>query len=161
MMKKNLQSALLLSLSFALLGVAYARAEEGVIRMHVIARSDEESDQQTKLQVRDALVPLVNAALEDADDPEETLKALLPALERRAENVARMSVTATLSRESYPARFDSGSFLPAGRYQALRITLGEGDGHNWWGVVYPEEEEEREIRWWFLDWWRSRFSLNA
>ena len=158
MMKKNLQSALLPSLSFTLLGVAYARAEEGVIRMHVIARSDEEADQQIKLQVRDALLPLVNAALADSDEPEETLRALLPTLERRAENVARMNATATLRRESYPARFDSGSFLPAGRYTALRVTLGEGDGHNWWGVVYPEDEEEREIRWWFLDWWRSRFS---
>ena len=154
-MKKYWQSALLLSLSLLLFSVAYVRAEEGVIRMHVIARSDGEADQCIKAQVRSALLPLVNAALANTEEPVETLRALLPALERQAENIAHVPVTATLSRESYPARFDSGSFLPAGRYMALRITLGEGGGHNWWGVVYPEEDAERELRWWFLDWWRS------
>ena len=154
-MKKNMQSALLLSLSCLLLAVAYARAEERVIRMHVIAQSDAEEDQCTKKQVRDALLPLVNAALVDTERPTEALEALLPALRQQAENIAHSPVTVTLSQESYPARFDSGSFLPAGRYTALRITLGKGNGHNWWGVVYPEEDAERELRWWFLDWWRS------
>lgn len=154
-MKRNIQSALLLSLSLLLLAVAYARAEDRVIRMHVIAQSDAEEDQHRKRQVRDALLPLVNAALADADKPVEALQALLPTLRRQAENIAHGPVTVTLSRESYPARFDSGSFLPAGRYMALRVTLGEGNGHNWWGVVYPEEDAQRELRWWFWDWWRS------
>ena len=155
-MKKHMQSALLLSLSLLLLAVAYARSEERVIRMHVIARSDAENDQNMKRQVRDALLPLVNAALADSDRPVEALEALLPALRYQAENIAHSPVTVTLSKESYPARFDSGSFLPAGRYTALRVTLGEGSGHNWWGVVYPEEEEETELHWWIIDWWRSR-----
>lgn len=161
-MKKNIASALLLALSLALLCLAYQRAEQGVIRMHIIAQSDEESDQRTKGQVREALLPMVNAALQETDDPIGALNALLPALEQEAERIAQLPVRAALSRESYPARFDSGSFLPAGRYTALRITLGAGEGHNWWGVVYPQDEEETvEIRWWFLDWWRSLSTLNT
>lgn len=155
-MKKNLQAALLLSMSLSLLAAAYVRGEEKVIRMHVIARSDTAADQTVKAQVRDALLPLVHAALCDTDRPAEALNALLPTLKHQAENIAHMPVTVSLAKESYPARFDSGSFLPAGRYTALRITLGEGSGHNWWSVVYPEgDEEETEIRWWLLDWWRS------
>ena len=154
-MKKKTQSALLLSLSLLLLTVAYARSEERVIRMHVIAQSDAEEEQYIKRQVRDVLLPLVNAALADSERPVEALELLLPTLKRQAENIAQGPVTVTLSKESYPARLDSGSFLPAGRYTALRVTLGEGGGHNWWGVVYPEEDTERELRWWFLDWLRS------
>ena len=157
-MKKKLSSALLLALSLALLAGAYVRAERNVIRMHVIARSDAAVDQRVKEQVRRALLPLVDAALAETEEPEEALRALLPTLERKAAQLSRLSVTVTLSEESYPARFDSGSFLPAGRYTALRVILGEGRGRNWWGVVYPEEEELPEIRWWIADWWHSFFS---
>ena len=155
-MKKKYASALLLSLSLALLSLAYVRAERGVIRMHVIARSDTAADQQLKEQVRLALLPMVDAALAETDEPAEALQRLLPELEESAEAIAHMSVRATLSKESYPFRFDSGSFLPAGRYTALRITLGEGGGHNWWAVVYPEGEAEPvEIRWWLAEWWKA------
>ncbi len=151
-MKKNLQSALLLSLSVLLFAIAYWRAENRVIRMHVIAQSDSEEDQQVKLLVRCALLPGINAALKGTAAPVESLRTLLPAIERQAEALAHVPVTATLSKESYPARFDSGSFLPAGRYTALRITLGEGHGHNWWGVVYPNgDEEDAELRSWLWE----------
>lgn len=153
--KKFRQSALLLTLSLLLLGAAYVRSERRVIRMHVIARSDMEDDQRIKRQVRSALLQEVNAALA-SDTPRESLEALLPRLEQRAEEIAQIPVTASLGQESYPARFDSGSFLPAGRYTALRITLGEGEGHNWWGVVYPREEEGTELHWWLLDWLQGR-----
>ena len=43
----------------------------------------------------------------------------------------------TLSEEFYPTRFYDGFALPAGRYRSLRVVLGEGNGHNWWCVVFP------------------------
>ena len=159
--KKYWESAALLALSLALLAVAYVRAERGVIRMHVIAHSDAAADQRTKMEVRNALLPMVDGALAETDEPTEALQRLLPELEARAEAIAHVRVRATLSKESYPARFDSGSFLPAGRSTALRITLGEGGGHNWWAVVYPEDDAQPEIRWWFLDWWRSLSKLKT
>ncbi len=161
-LKKQGEALFLLSLSLILLWCAYVRAEEGVIRMHVIAQSDSRADQHTKERLRLALLPRVNDALASAashGQAAEALQKLLPELEREAEALTHGRARAALSRQSYPARFDSGSFLPAGRYMALTITLGDGEGHNWWGVVYPGEEEDRgeiELHWWIADWWQER-----
>ena len=46
-------------------------------------------------------------------------------------------MTVTLSEEFYPTREYDGFSLPAGNYTSLRVVLGEGEGHNWWCVVYP------------------------
>ena len=61
-----------------------------------------------------------------------------PAVESAARKAAAgRDVTVTLSEEYYPTRDYDGFSLPAGRYTSLRVVLGEGEGHNWWCVVYP------------------------
>ena len=113
-----------------------------LIRLHVTAASDAPEDQARKLAVRDALLPRIaalTAACPDAGAAAEALARSLPAL---AETAARTlgtgeSASAALTRESFPRR-DYGSFaLPAGSYLALRITLGAGEGRNWWCVAFP------------------------
>lgn len=116
-----------------------------VIRLHVIADSDSAEDQRLKLRVRDAVLEQAEQWLqgvEDRDAAEEILRTRLMDLRDLAAEVVRSAgyayeVDAWLTPETYPTR-DYGAFsLPGGEYLSLRIVIGEGEGHNWWCVVYP------------------------
>ena len=113
-----------------------------MIRLHVVAASDDPTDQARKLAVRDALLPQIAALTEgcaDADAAAAALSEGLPALRETAFTALGTGepVNATLAEEAFPRRdYDSFS-LPAGTYRALRITLGAGAGHNWWCVAFP------------------------
>lgn len=131
-------------LSAAVLAEREQRAlSEKLIRLHVIAASDSEADQSMKLLVRDAV--LAEIGEQDWTSREEAAAWLtdrLPALEAAAEETLRASGSAqtaavTLSREHYPTRNYPGFSLPAGEYLSLRVVIGEGEGKNWWCVVYP------------------------
>lgn len=137
-------AVLLLGCAVLLTGVwASARQRvlsEKVVRLHVLAASDAPADQETKLQVRDAVLTLVEpclAEVSDAREAEARLYDLLPELQTLAESVSGQSAEVRLSREAYPTREYEGFSLPAGVYSSLRVVLGEGQGRNWWCVVYP------------------------
>lgn len=123
---------------------ASARSEalsDALVRLHVIAVSDEAEEQEIKLRVRDSVLAYLEPRLEGADDAAEArelISAELDGIKAAAETAAEgREVSVTLSREYYPTR-DYGSFaLPAGSYESLRVVLGEGEGHNWWCVVFP------------------------
>ena len=131
--------ALLLALCFTLLtgtwaGAASSRVSEGLVRLHVIAASDDATEQAIKLDVRDAV--LSSAA--DIAGAEALIEANLEGIAAAAESAAQgREVNVTLGEEYYPTREYDTFSLPAGRYQSLRVTLGEGAGHNWWCVVFP------------------------
>lgn len=123
---------------------ACARSEalsDALVRLHVIAVSDDAEEQEIKLRVRDSVLAYLEPRLEGADDAAEArelISAELDGIKAAAETAAEgRKVSVTLSREYYPTR-DYGSFaLPAGSYESLRVVLGEGEGHNWWCVVFP------------------------
>ena len=139
------EAAALLGLSVVLLSGVWAREQNAaladkVIRLHVIASSDNEEDQRIKLLVRDAVLSELSPVLEKAADAaaaEREVRALLPRVEALAEEVSGCPARAELGRESYPTRVYDTFSLPAGVYTSLRVTLGEGQGRNWWCVVYP------------------------
>ena len=112
-----------------------------MIRLHVLAASDSETEQAVKLEVRDAVLEDLRpklAACTGKEDAAAVLEAALPAVEAAALSAAGdRDVTVSLSEEYYPTRDYDGFSLPAGRYTSLRVVLGEGAGHNWWCVVYP------------------------
>ncbi|MBE6989995.1 MAG: stage II sporulation protein R [Ruminococcaceae bacterium] len=116
-----------------------------LIRLHVVAASDDPSDQALKLRVRDRVLTLTEdllAGAGDAGQARERLEAALPALEAAAaEALAEQGcgddVTARLEQMSFPYREYGGFALPAGEYTALRLTIGTGEGQNWWCVVFP------------------------
>ncbi len=113
------------------------------MRLHVIARSDAEEDQAEKLRVRDAVLEEVEPWLEGAESQEEAMAILvqrLPELARVGAEIVGEGVAVTASLEEdvwFPTKEYEDFALPAGRYTALRITLGEGEGRNWWCVVFP------------------------
>lgn len=116
-----------------------------VVRLHILANSDSEDDQNLKLHVRDAMLSRAEAILTDAPDraaAEEALRTALPELQAiAAQEIAERgydySVTAELADTTFPTREYDGFTLPAGEYLALRVVIGEGGGRNWWCVVFP------------------------
>lgn len=116
-----------------------------VIRLHVLAESDSEKDQATKLSVRDAVLDTVSSLTESAtdfDDAYAMLCAAVPDIQAAAEARARecgtsAPVTVEFDRESYPVRYYEDYALPAGEYMSMRVVIGEGAGHNWWCVLFP------------------------
>ncbi len=118
---------------------------ENVIRLHVIANSDDEDDQAIKLRVRDSILGLVGERLADAGtkpEAEARMRELLPELEETAratvaDSGCDLPVTACLTKEDYPRKSYGTVTLPSGNYTSLRIVIGEGEGHNWWCVLFP------------------------
>ena len=152
-MKKHLkiwEISLLFALCVTLFTGLFAKAEQQklsgeLIRLHVIANSDSQSDQDAKLAVRDCVLELLTPALEgvtDISEAETIINSELPRLCSSAERSLLgdgkfYCVRAELCREDYPTREYDGFALPAGSYLSLKIILGKGQGHNWWCVVFP------------------------
>ena len=116
-----------------------------LVRLHVVAASDSEEDQAIKLQVRDAVLESLQEGLRDVTDIEAAkayIQSQIPRLETVANEVLAASgcgdvATVRLQVEEFAARVYDTFTLPAGVYDALRITIGEGEGRNWWCVAFP------------------------
>lgn len=142
--------ALLLALAVTILwGAASLGQQEElgrkVIRLHVIANSDSPEDQALKLRVRDRVLARAQEILEqsaDMEQAEQALTAALPELTREARETlaaegCAQPVQARLEPAEFPTKDYDGFSLPAGKYLALRVIIGEGRGQNWWCVVFP------------------------
>ena len=119
---------------------------DDIVRLHIIAASDSEEDQRLKEGVRDAVLPLLADASNQAKNAKEAelfLSATLDAVRETAENYllsngCEYPVSVPVSREVYPGRTSKTITLPAGEYTSLRIMTGEAVGRNWWGVLFPQ-----------------------
>ncbi len=118
---------------------------EELVRLHVVANSDSEGDQAVKLQVKDAVVEYLQEAMADIADVEtakEYLRENLPKIERVANDClvslgVEPEAVVTFCKEEFGKRVYDTFTLPSGVYDSLRITIGEGEGKNWWCVVFP------------------------
>lgn len=116
-----------------------------LIRLHVVANSDSQEDQAIKLRVRDAVTESLKAAMADVGDVEEAkayIRENLPKIQSLANQVlescgVEADAVVTLAKETFDTRYYDTFRLPAGVYESLRITIGEGEGKNWWCVVFP------------------------
>lgn len=140
------ESALLIALSLTTLAALWAQGRqssisEKLVRFHVIAVSDDEYEQQLKLRVRDAVLEYISLKLEGAESSSQAREIIAAELDNIRETAQAVSegrgVTVTLTRENYPTKSYEGFTLPAGEYDSLRVILGEGQGHNWWCIVFP------------------------
>lgn len=139
--------ALLLGVAAAMLMGTWLAAEQRalageLVRLHVVGASDSEEDQAVKLQVRDAVLAQAQPWLEGVTTRGEARRILEEHLEELAQAGAQVSngaaVTARIAEDEwFPTKEYSDFALPAGRYTALKIVVGEGEGHNWWCVVFP------------------------
>ncbi len=148
--EKNLRAweiALLAALCLTLCVGLWAQREQAalsaqVLRLHVLAVDDTEEEQALKLRVRDAVLARLETELADVTDRDEAQRIIaenLPQIAQAAASVAEgRKVSVSLGPESYPLRRYEGYTLPAGTYESLRVVLGDGEGHNWWCVVFPQ-----------------------
>jgi stage II sporulation protein R len=117
-----------------------------VIRLHVVADSDNPVAQELKLKVRDKILCLLDNIKSGAASKDEAmamLKDQLSALQEAANEVLQQNgenceAVVTLRKEAFPRREYDTFSLPAGVYDSLRITIGKGEGKNWWCVVFPD-----------------------
>ena len=118
---------------------------EGIIRFHVIANSDSEEDQELKFKVRNRVLAKVQNALEESSSASRTrayIEENLEEIEACALQCVRAegydyNVKARIGVTAIPAKQYDDVYFPAGSYEALTITIGEGKGRNWWCVVFP------------------------
>ena len=139
-MKKTILAVLALLAALTATAAALQGEQQALagklVRLHVVANSDSEQDQALKLRVRDAVLE-ASEGLEAED-----LEAALPRLQAAAQACLREQgssdpVTVSLGEERFPTRLYDNFALPAGVYRSLRVTIGAGEGHNWWCVAFP------------------------
>ncbi len=144
---KLISTLLLLVAAFYLGTVASDRQalSENLIRLHVVADSDSAEDQAIKYRVRDAITAKLKVVMDNFPDIETAknyLQEHLSELEKIANDTLRASnnssrAVVTLAKEAFPTREYDTFALPAGIYESLRVTIGSGEGQNWWCVVFP------------------------
>jgi len=119
-------------------------AETPYLRLHIIANSDSAYDQAVKLKVRDQVFPELEKYIGDARTKEEAMQGIslhIADIEADCNEVlaplASYTAKPELARSEFPIRSYDKLVLPAGEYDALKIVLGEGEGKNWWCVLFP------------------------
>ena len=119
---------------------------EKMLRMHVIANSDSEEDQQLKLKVRDAVLLAGEKVFDGSITATEAKEKITPyidylekiALETIKNEGFDYNVKITLEKEYFNTRtYENSVTLPAGYYTAVKVIIGEGKGQNWWCVMFP------------------------
>lgn len=118
---------------------------EKLIRFHVLANSDSNIDQQLKMKVKDEVLKYISPILNESESLEESREILKREdgnIIEIAENCIKeegfnYTVETTLTRENFPVKEYGNIVLPQGEYEAYRILIGEGEGQNWWCVMFP------------------------
>lgn len=119
--------------------------QDKAFRLHILANSDSASDQEIKYALRDYIITDLGYIFRSCETKDETVMLAsrdLPLISERANEFLEHSgcnyrAKCTVEKCSFPTRRYGDHTLPAGEYDALRIVLGEGKGHNWWCVLFP------------------------
>ena len=129
-----------------------ARISPGILRFHILADSNRREDQELKLEVRSLLLDAIGELLSGQEgqgggepDKQDTVRCVQEnagALERLAEGFLAAKgrpekVSVEVAEDYFPTKYYGDIRLPCGVYEAARVTIGRGDGHNWWCVLYP------------------------
>lgn len=139
--------------SLLITGIAFASYSEDInsglsqnlLRLHVLANSDSPEDQQLKRDVRDVILDYMKKELKDFENVEDAklqVNNKLDAIKTLAEDEIKRqdkdySVKVMLGNFPFPTKMYGDITLPAGTYEALRVVIGEGEGQNWWCVMFP------------------------
>lgn len=117
-----------------------------VFRLHVIANSDSDEDQNLKYIVRDRVLDYMNSLVDtNISSKEETMRIVSENLENFKsiaqdtvyENGYDYEVNVEIGNFTFPTKTYGDIALPAGYYDALRVTIGSAEGKNWWCVMFP------------------------
>ena len=146
-------SALCFLMAFLLLLTIRARSQEAlasriapnILRFHVLAESNRAEDQELKIGVKNLILAYVHSQAPAAAD-KETLSQWLMENQEKIETLSEewlksqgcsVPVHLELARDYFPSKSYGDMVFPCGFYDAARITIGQGEGRNWWCVLYP------------------------
>jgi stage II sporulation protein R len=123
----------------------YEKLRADVLRMHILANSDSEADQEVKLKVRNALLTASEELFQNCETKQElisrakSVKSQIVKIANRtlAENGFAYTADVEVVNMYFDDRIYDDITMPAGEYETIRVTLGEADGKNWWCVMYP------------------------
>lgn len=148
--KRFILVSALLILYVCISAVSYTHAvttdiADSVFRLHVIANSDSDEDQNLKYIVRDKVIEYMSSISQNASSKEEVIKIAKANLDKIQaiasqtirENGYTYSVNVEVGNFSFPSKRYGDITLPPGYYDALRIKIGEAEGQNWWCVMFP------------------------
>lgn len=135
---------LLVTQTSALISTA-ENINDKVLRLHILANSDSEYDQQLKLEIKDYIIEKTGYLFEKSESLEDAVNNVeehLYEIENYAKEVIykkgyNYSVKAYVKKEYFDTRKYDNFYMPAGVYNSLKIIIGDGKGHNWWCVMYP------------------------
>ncbi|MGN0528602.1 MAG: stage II sporulation protein R [Eubacterium sp.] len=117
-----------------------------VFRLHILANSDSEADQSLKMKIKDKIISFSSGLYNNCENVQDAIKV-------SQDNVYNFKQTAQkviafygydydtkvyVTKDYFPTRKYDNFTLPAGEYDCLKIIIGEGKGHNWWCVMFPE-----------------------
>ena len=133
-------------------GIRYAKEKrlkegisESVFRFHVIANSDSEEDQEIKIKVKESILNYLNNEIVNLDNLDDTI-SFLKSEQENIKNIAQNELEDSgfyygaevfMVHELFPKRTYGDLTMPAGEYDALKIVLGDGEGENFWCVLFP------------------------
>ena len=116
-----------------------------IFRLHILANSDSVQDQTLKLKVRDGILDYTAEIFRNCQSREQAVQTAekhLDEIQSKCQAIIRengfdYSVAVYTTKMSFDTRVYENFILPAGKYDALRIVIGSGQGHNWWCMIYP------------------------
>lgn len=134
---------LLLGLSAGAFSVETPRP--ALIRLHILANSNREEDQLVKYRLRDQLLTMMGEKLKGAASLDESRRVIVESLEEIEDYAQKTLLEYGQSQDvrvyhgffDFPTRYYGAFALPAGNYEALRVVIGNGEGANWWCVLFP------------------------
>ncbi len=149
---KSMESFLILALIFTMFSSGIGRTvtagnevRSETLRLHIIANSDSEADQNLKLKVRDAVLTATGKLFAEVEGKTDAVAAAEYSSDEIAEIARKViasegynyEVQVEVTEMWFETRSYEGFTLPAGDYSAVRIIIGDGEGKNWWCVMYP------------------------
>lgn len=116
-----------------------------ILRLHIIANSDNEDDQALKMEIKDAVVSYMQNYLKNSSSVSETSEIVLShktdilniCHDIAAKHNKDYDISLDITTSHFPIKAYGDIVLPSGDYNALKITLGKAEGKNWWCILYP------------------------
>lgn len=156
-MRKLLVGILIIYILLLLQSYIYAcekvEQKNSIIRLHVIANSNDFYDQELKILIKNKILDdlIILRKVKSRKEAEKIIEQYILKLSKDwSENVLGYRIKARLEKSYFPTKIYGKEVYPAGEYQALKVIIGEGQGKNWWCVLYPplcylEHKEKEEI----------------
>ena len=147
LLTKSIAVGVILTIMFSLVSfnARCGRLSDDIFRLHILANSDSEADQELKLKVRDKVLEYTKTIYRKCKTKDDTIKITKENLNNilavANSEILKQGYDYTVDAEITNMYFnvrEYGSYtVPAGYYDALRLKIGKGEGHNWWCVMYP------------------------